>query len=151
MKPGVMAAIVVVVLIAIGAFVFVASDETSEETDTSQSTQQSTQSETQNTDQATTNETDQSDTGSALTEAAVAMHNSKEDCWMIINGMVYDVTEFVAKHPGGDSIVTGCGTDATTLFETRTTESGQTVGSGTPHSSRAASQLDDYLLGALVQ
>lgn len=36
-----------------------------------------------------------------LTMAEVAKHNSKESCWVIIAGYVYDVTEFLNNHPGG--------------------------------------------------
>jgi hypothetical protein len=31
----------------------------------------------------------------------VATHKSKGDTWMVINGGVYDVTEFMDIHPGG--------------------------------------------------
>lgn len=86
------------------------------------------------------------------TLAEVAKHDNKEDCWLVIRGKVYDVS--VSKfqdHPGGDAIYKGCGIDATTLFETRTTESGEKVGSGTPHSEGAEQQLlPRYYIGDLV-
>lgn len=47
----------------------------------------------------------------------VAVHNSKNNCWMVINGEVIDVTSFISKHPGGDRILEGCGIDATSLFK----------------------------------
>ena len=31
----------------------------------------------------------------------VAAHASPRDCWIIIKGTVYDVTEFLPQHPGG--------------------------------------------------
>ncbi len=87
------------------------------------------------------------------TLAEVAKHDNKEDCWMVIRGKVYDVS--VSKfqdHPGADSIYEGCGIDATTLFETRTTEGGEKVGSGTPHSAGAEQQLlPRYYIGDLVK
>ncbi|HBA61470.1 MAG TPA: cytochrome B5 [Elusimicrobia bacterium] len=49
----------------------------------------------------------------------VAKHASETDCWMIINGKTYDVSGFVAKHPGGRMILNGCGKDATELFMKR--------------------------------
>ena len=30
----------------------------------------------------------------------VAKHDSKADCWVIIHGKAYDVTEFLPEHPG---------------------------------------------------
>lgn len=30
-----------------------------------------------------------------LTGAAVAEHNSKDSCWVIVHGKAYDVTEFL--------------------------------------------------------
>lgn len=40
-----------------------------------------------------------------LSIAEVAKHNSKESCWVIINGNAYDVTEFVDIHPGGSATI----------------------------------------------
>jgi len=77
--------------------------------------------------------------------ADVSVHSVEEDCWMAINGLVYDVTHYIAAHPGGRFIIEGCGTDATDLFETRP------MGSGTPHSDRARGLLDDFLVGVLLQ
>jgi hypothetical protein len=35
----------------------------------------------------------------------VATHANKKDCWMAINGKVYDVTKFLEDHPGGPDIM----------------------------------------------
>ena len=40
-----------------------------------------------------------------FTKAEVAKHDTVGDCWMIINGKVYDVTPFVDEHPGGDILM----------------------------------------------
>jgi cytochrome b involved in lipid metabolism len=40
-----------------------------------------------------------------FTKAEVAKHDTVHDCWMIINGKVYDVTPFVDEHPGGDILM----------------------------------------------
>ena len=32
-------------------------------------------------------------------------HNKEEDCWIVVSGKVYDVTEFLDEHPGGFDIV----------------------------------------------
>lgn len=75
----------------------------------------------------------------------VGQHNSKEDCWLVIHGGVYDVTSYIKRHPGGNAILEGCGKDATSLFETRPS------GSGTPHSQRARNTLEEYYIGELSE
>ena len=75
----------------------------------------------------------------------VAAHNSKTDCWMIIEGNVYNATSFVAKHPGGTVILNGCGMDATTLFNERPAS-----GKG-PHPDTAAEVLKTLYIGKLVK
>lgn len=48
----------------------------------------------------------------------VSKHNTDDNCWIIINNDVYDVTTFLNKHPGGKSILmTVAGDDATDFFE----------------------------------
>ncbi len=79
----------------------------------------------------------------------VATHSSKTDCWTVISGKVYDLTDFVNRHPGGNEVVRACGIDATTLFTSRTTEDGQPVGSGTPHSQVAQEQLAELKIGTI--
>ena len=80
----------------------------------------------------------------------VATHNTEADCWTIIGGTVYDITNYIPLHPGGEEVLRACGTDGTTLFNSRTTEDGEQIGSGTPHSSNAFSQLGPYFKGDLV-
>lgn len=36
-----------------------------------------------------------------VTVATLAQHNSKDDCWIVYSGRVYDVTRFLPIHPGG--------------------------------------------------
>ena len=38
--------------------------------------------------------------GQKLNGEEVAKHNKKQDCWVIIHGKAYDVTEFMPEHPG---------------------------------------------------
>mmetsp|Transcript_16005 Transcript_16005/g.34636 ORF Transcript_16005/g.34636 Transcript_16005/m.34636 type:complete len:138 (+) Transcript_16005:61-474(+) len=65
-------------------------------------------------------------------------HASKTDCWMSIDGKVYDVTKFLVEHPGGEDImVDSSGRDATREFED--------VG----HSGDARSMLSGMLVGTL--
>lgn len=35
----------------------------------------------------------------------VARHTTKKDCWITRNGKVYNVSEFVNDHPGGDDLI----------------------------------------------
>lgn len=79
------------------------------------------------------------------TMAEVAQHNTKEDCWLVIEGKVYDGTKAFPKHPGGEALLQGCGIDATELFNTRP------MGSGTPHSDKARGYLVNYYLGDIQQ
>lgn len=43
-------------------------------------------------------------------------HNRSNDAWMVINGKVYDVTQYIPFHPGGNKILMGVGKDGTELF-----------------------------------
>lgn len=53
-----------------------------------------------------------------LTGAQVEKHNNKDDCWVIVHGRAYDVTEFLPEHPGGSKIILKyAGKDATEEFE----------------------------------
>lgn len=48
----------------------------------------------------------------------VAKHNNDKDCWVIIHGRAYDVTEFKEEHPGGKQIILRwAGKDATETYE----------------------------------
>ena len=50
----------------------------------------------------------------------VAQHNSKESCWTVIRDRVYDLTQWIDKHPGGsDKISALCGKDGTQAFENK--------------------------------
>lgn len=81
--------------------------------------------------------------GTEISMEEVSGHSSVNDCWIVINGEVYDVTGFITSHPGGNAILEGCGKNATTLFETRP------MGSGTSHSTRARGLLANYHVGKL--
>lgn len=51
------------------------------------------------------------------TESEVAEHASEEDLWLIIDGKVYDFTQYFLLHPGGESILRNAGRDSTEGFK----------------------------------
>ena len=51
------------------------------------------------------------------TRSEVSKHDSKQSCWLIINGTAYDLTSFVDSHPGGSNLILKyAGKDATEAF-----------------------------------
>lgn len=47
----------------------------------------------------------------------LAQHGTEQSAWIAINGFVYDITQFIDRHPGGKEILLLCtGRDATDLF-----------------------------------
>ncbi|KAB5516129.1 hypothetical protein DKX38_026777 [Salix brachista] len=74
--------------------------------------------------------------GKVFTFEEVSVHNNHKDCWLIINGKVYDVTKFMEDHPGGDEVLLSfTGQDATDDFED--------VG----HSDSAREMMGEYCIG----
>lgn len=72
-----------------------------------------------------------------LTE--VAAHNTRSSCWTSINGKVYDVTLWIAVHPGGAPAIEAlCGIDGSNDFNS------QHGGQGRP-----ARELKIFEIGAL--
>jgi cytochrome b involved in lipid metabolism len=77
------------------------------------------------------------------TLAQVAEHDLKTDCWMAIQGNVYDVSTYVPQHPAPRSVITAwCGTEAT--------EGMRTKGYGPDHSPAGWTLLEQYLIGELA-
>ncbi|MDQ5949420.1 MAG: hypothetical protein QG589_546 [Patescibacteria group bacterium] len=55
--------------------------------------------------------------GQTFTLAEVAQHGTSASCYTIVQGTVYDVTTWIAQHPGGEKAILGmCGKDATSAF-----------------------------------
>ena len=66
-------------------------------------------------------------TVTSFTSADVAKHNTEGDCWSSINGNVYNLTQWIAQHPGGErGIIRLCGKDGSSAFN------GQHGGQGQP-------------------
>jgi len=55
-----------------------------------------------------------------LTNSEIKKHNSRDDCWSIVNGKVYNLTSFVQQHPGGIDLISSiCGIDGTAAFSSQ--------------------------------
>lgn len=79
-------------------------------------------------------------TAAGYTLAEVAKRNTQTECWVAIDGGVYDLTDWIRQHPGGSgSIRALCGTDGTNQFISQ--HGGE---------SRPSSTLDRYYLGPLA-
>ncbi|KAF9343951.1 fatty acid alpha-hydroxylase [Mortierella sp. NVP85] len=71
----------------------------------------------------------------------VQAHSSADSCWVIHNNNVYNVTSFVADHPGGeDYILDHAGADITALMHDHLAHL---------HSDRAYDMLQAFLIGSL--
>lgn len=46
----------------------------------------------------------------------IARHNNFQDCWIVVDGGVYDVTGWVSQHPGGEIIGVLAGEDASAMY-----------------------------------
>lgn len=149
MNSNKLAGIIVAVIVLIGAGAFILSKDKTDSPSQNSSTQES------STIKSATNKADtnasSSDLAGPITVEQVALHNSKTDCWTIVDGGVYDITSYVPRHPGGDEILRACGADGSSLFNSRTTSDGETVGSGEPHSNNASKQLESLKIGDLSQ
>ncbi|KAL5759345.1 hypothetical protein ACOSP7_017870 [Xanthoceras sorbifolium] len=68
----------------------------------------------------------------------ISHHNTQEDCWILIDNKVYDVTKYLDEHPGGDDVVLAAtAKDATDEFE----DAG--------HSESAMELLESFCIGEL--
>jgi cytochrome b involved in lipid metabolism len=74
-----------------------------------------------------------------LTAEEVAKHNNPSSAWLIVDDRVFDLTTYLAFHPGGDAMVKWLGKDATKAFK------------GDQHPSSAADVIEEYFIGNLVK
>ncbi len=74
----------------------------------------------------------------SYTAAEVAKHCTESDAWLIIDGKVYDVTEYVDLHPGGDKLLKHVGGDSTEGFH------------GPQHPAHVFEAVNKFLIGTLV-
>ncbi|CAG9467514.1 unnamed protein product [Pedinophyceae sp. YPF-701] len=74
----------------------------------------------------------------------VAKHTSRDDVWVIIKDQdtgehrVYDITDEVDEHPGGDTILNNAGTDTTEGFH------------GPQHPGRVFDMIEDHFVAPLA-
>jgi len=72
----------------------------------------------------------------------VSRHNTPEDGWIVIRGVVYDITKFSEFHPGGKSILfKNLGTDVSEAFMEPSIHA---------HSDKAWRMLERYKIGTTV-
>ncbi len=56
-------------------------------------------------------------TSMAYTLVEIATHSDAISCWSAINGNVYNLTKWIAQHPGGEgAILSICGKDGSAAF-----------------------------------
>ncbi|KZS11657.1 Nitrate reductase 1 [Daphnia magna] len=68
----------------------------------------------------------------------VSWHDQQDDCWIVLNDKVYNVTKLIHNHPGGlEVMMEQAGRDATLAF--------RSVG----HSIDTIEQVDEFLVGIL--
>ena len=72
-----------------------------------------------------------------LTVEEVSKHTSFSDAWIIIDGKVYDVTDYIDLHPGGDAILRNVGKDSSIGFH------------GPQHPASAGDIITKYLIGEI--
>lgn len=76
------------------------------------------------------------------TLAEVSQHALESDCWMAIDGQVYDLTAYLPEHPSKPSIILPwCGQEASEAYRTKT--------KGRTHSPAADQLLPGYRIGQL--
>lgn len=75
--------------------------------------------------------------------AEVELHQTPEDCWMVIEGQVYDLSNYLADHDRYLDIREWCGQDATEDYNTK-------ARMDRDHSPRADEMLAEYLIGELT-
>lgn len=73
----------------------------------------------------------------------VARHNTEDSCWVIYKDKVYNVTEFIKDHPGGDELILNyAGKDVTAIMKDVLEHE---------HSDAAYEILQDYFIGHIKE
>lgn len=75
----------------------------------------------------------------------VASHKTLEDCWIVVEGKIYDITDYIKGHPTPPEVIApSCGKDATLAYQTK-------GGRGRPHSTGANEELEKFYIGKVSQ
>lgn len=75
-----------------------------------------------------------------FTMEEIAKHNTEDDCWLVIDGKVYDVTNFLPDHPGGsERVVPISGGDVSFEFEQQN------------HSAAARAMMQEFEIGVVAK
>jgi len=70
-----------------------------------------------------------------VSASELEQHNTPDDCWVAIHGLVYDLTEFADEHPAGaESITDLAGKDGTEAFSA-------------VHNHRILEEFDEEIMG----
>ncbi len=73
----------------------------------------------------------------------VSRHDRAADCWMAIDGAVFDLTAYLPQHPSNPAVILPwCGKDASAAYRTKT--------KGRPHSAHADQLLTTLRIGTLT-
>ncbi|KAK7891975.1 hypothetical protein WMY93_023938 [Mugilogobius chulae] len=75
-----------------------------------------------------------------FTEREVARHCTKDSCWVLVGTRVYDVTNFLRMHPGGEALI---------LRRSGKDISGEIEGPPHKHSENARRWMEQYYIGEL--
>ncbi len=80
----------------------------------------------------------------AYTWDEIEQHDSLDSCWKVIEGKVYDFTDYIPDHPTPPSVMEQwCGKESTEAMRTK--------GYGRDHSPAAWAMIDDYLVGTVAE
>ncbi len=134
---------IILLVLILGGFILLRSDQQVEVVDETPapSTQGNNATTTTATTTTATTTTPTGSTAIRFTLTQVGSHSSRTDCWVAVNGGVYNLTAWINQHPGGaDRILALCGKDGSTAFNTQ-------HGS----SAKANAALVSFKIGTLIQ
>lgn len=114
MKKSLSLIIGVVIILLVGVIVWTQTNPDTLPANESATVENSTNDVVENSNTDTTNTVE---TSSGYTMADVATHNDASSCWSVIDGHVYDLTQWIPQHPGGEEAIRAlCGVDGTEVF-----------------------------------